>query len=74
MIFIIKEKKSDIYIFISFLCFEKKNSFVTFFLIFKFILIYFLDVLFVFKIESIFGKRKSQPRKTKKDYFLYESC
>jgi len=31
--------------------------FVTFILIFKFILIYLLDVLFVLKIEAIFGKK-----------------
>jgi len=31
---------------------------VTFFLIFKFIFIYMLPMLFVLKIEGIFGKRK----------------
>ena len=39
--------------------------FVTFFLICKFILIYLLHVLFVLKIECIFGKRKSSPKKLK---------
>ena len=47
----INKKKSNIYIFISCLLH---------FLIFKFILIYLLHVLFVLKIEGIFGKRKSQ--------------
>ena len=43
------KKKPDIYIHIAFL---------TFFLILKFILIFFLHVLLVFKIQGIFGKRK----------------
>jgi len=37
--------------------------FVTLFLIFKFIFIYLLRLLFVLKIEGIFGKRKSQPKR-----------
>jgi len=41
-----------------------KETKLTFFLIFKFILIYLLHVLFVLKIKGIFEKRKSQPNKT----------
>jgi len=44
----IKEKKQNIYI-----------MFVTFVLIFKFMLIYLLHMLFVLKIESIFEKKNS---------------
>jgi len=33
------------------------------FLIFKFILIYLLHVLFVLKIENIFGKKKSAQKR-----------
>ena len=36
--------------------------FVIFFSIFKFIYIYLLHVLFVLKIDDIFGKRKGQPK------------
>jgi len=46
--------------------------FVTFFLIFKFILIYLLHVLFVLKNEGIFGKRKSQLKKVEMViFFIY---
>jgi len=45
--------------------------FVTIFLIFKFNLIYLLHVLFVFKIEGIFEKRKSQPKKAERGCFIY---
>ena len=47
--------------------------FVTFFLIFKFILIYLLHVLFVLKIEGIVGKRKISPKEMKKGviFFIY---
>jgi len=45
--------------------------FVTFFLIFKFVLIYLLHVLFLLKIDGIFGKRKSQLKGAERDYFLY---
>jgi len=46
--------------------------FVTFVLIFKFILIYLLYVLFVFKIKGIFGK-KSPPKSVLKGIvsFIY---
>jgi len=37
--------------------------FVTFVLIFKFILIYLLHVLFVLKIKSIFGRKKNPTQK-----------
>jgi len=47
-------KKKKIYIYIYFYI-----VFVTFVLIFKFILIYLLHVLFVLKIEGIFGKKNS---------------
>jgi len=43
-----------------------------FFLIFKFILIYLLHVLlFVLKIDDIFGKRKSQSKSVENGRFLY---
>jgi len=45
--------------------------FVTFVLIFKFILIYLLNELFVLKIEDIFGKGKSQPKSVESGSFLY---
>jgi len=46
--------------------------FVTIFLIFKFILIYLLHVLFVFKIEGIFEKRKDSPKELKEVvFFIY---
>jgi len=59
----IKEKNRHIYTHI---------VFVTFFLIFKFILIYLLHVLFVLKIKGIFEKEKSNP-KVLKDvvFFIY---
>jgi len=41
-----------------------------FIFIFKFILIYLLHVLFVLKIEGIFG-RKIQSKRTEKGSFLY---
>jgi len=30
-----------------------------------------LHVLFVLKIDGIFGMRKSQPKRVKRSYFLY---
>ena len=42
-----------------------------FVLIFEFILIYLIYVLFTLKVEDNFRKRKSQPKKTKIDYYLY---
>jgi len=58
----IQEKKQKIYIHI---------VFVTFVLIFKFILIYLLHVLFVLKIE-VFLERKIQPKSAEKVvFFLY---
>jgi len=45
--------------------------FVTFFLIFKYILIYLLHLLFILKIEGIFRKRKCQPKTAEGSYFLY---
>jgi len=45
--------------------------FVTFFLIFKFILVYLLHVLFVLKTESFFRKRKSRPKIIKRGCFIY---
>jgi len=44
--------------------------FVTFILIFKFILIYLLHVLFVLKIKSIFGK-KNPTKSVERGSFLY---
>jgi len=53
---------------------NKKNNihivFVTFILIFKFILIYLLHVLFVLKIKCIFEK-KIQPKSVERGSFLY---
>jgi len=40
-------------------------------LIFEFTLIYLLYVLFVTKVDGNFGKRKSQPKKVERCYFLY---
>jgi len=57
----IKEKNKKIYIHI---------VFVTFVLIFKFILIYLLHVLFVLKIEGIFGKKNSS-KSAERGNFLY---
>jgi len=42
----------------------------TFILIFKFILINLLHVLFILKIEGVFGKRKIQLKRTEMSYFL----
>ena len=42
-------------------------------LIFKFILIYLLHVLFILKIEGIFGRKKSQPKRAENGCFLYTS-
>ena len=42
-----------------------------FFLIFKFIFIYLLHVLFELNIESIFEKRKNQPKRVEMSYFLF---
>jgi len=61
----IKEKKSDIYIYIYIVS-------VTFFLIFKFILIYLLYVLFVLKIEDIF-KKKNLAQKVERSCFRKNS-
>jgi len=66
----IKEEKKNIYIYI-YIYIYIHIVLDTFFLIFKFILIYLLHVLFVLKIEGIFGKRKSQPKRTERDSFLY---
>ena len=44
--------------------------FVTFVLIFKFILIYLLHVLFVLKIE-VFLERKIQPKSAERGSFLF---
>jgi len=46
--------------------------FVTFVLIFKFILIYLLHVLFILKIEGIFEKEKASPKMLKGVvFFIY---
>jgi len=45
--------------------------FVTFILIFKFILIYLLHALFVLKIKGIFERKKIQPKIAERDCFLY---
>jgi len=45
--------------------------FVTFVLIFKFILIYLLHMLLVFKIKGIFEKKISTQKCVKKGSFLY---
>jgi len=59
-----KEKKyQNVYIYSYCVCYI--------FFIVKVILIYLLHVLFVLKIEGIFGKRKSQLKRAEKDYFLY---
>jgi len=60
----IKKKKTDMHIF--------KSCLLYFFKIFKFILIYLLHVLFVFKIEGIFGKEKVSPKVLKEVvFFIY---
>jgi len=45
--------------------------FVTFVIIFKFILIYLLHVLLVFKIKGIFGKKSLTQNCDERDNFLY---
>ena len=58
-------KKKKIYIYIAcfnIYCYTTKIMFVTFVLIFKFILIYFLHVLFVLKIKGIFEKEKASTK------------
>jgi len=45
--------------------------FVTFVIIFKFILIYLLHVLLVFKIKGIFGKKIATQKCGEKGSFLY---
>jgi len=45
--------------------------FVTFVLIFKFIFIYLLHVLLVFKIKGIFGKKSSTQKCAERSSFLY---
>ena len=45
--------------------------FVTFVLIFKFILLYLLHVLLVLKIKCIFRRKKIQPKNAERDSFLY---
>jgi len=45
--------------------------FVTFVIIFKFIIIYLLHVLLVFKIKGIFGKKISTQKCVEMDSFLY---
>jgi len=45
--------------------------FVTFVLIFKFILIYLLHVLLVFNLKGIFEKKSPTQKCAKKDSFLY---
>ena len=53
---------------------QKKYSYrvcYTFILIFKFPLIYLLDVLFVPKVKGNFGKRKGQLKRAERGCFLY---
>ena len=45
--------------------------FVTFFLIFKCILIYLLHMLFVLKIENILRNKKSQPKNAESECFFF---
>jgi len=45
--------------------------FVTFVIIFKFILIYLLHVLLVFKMKGIFGKKSQTQKCAENDSFLY---
>ena len=65
----IKKKTSDKYN--VFLQGDKYNVFLQFFLIFKLTLIYLFHILFVLKIKGMFGKRKSQFKRTERGYFLY---
>jgi len=45
--------------------------FVTFVIIFKFILIYLLHVLLAFKIKGIFGKKIQTQKYVERDSFFY---
>jgi len=57
-----KEKNRNTYI---------RIVFVTFVLIFKFILIYLLHVLFVLKIKGIFKKKSSTQKCVERSSFFY---